>query len=114
MSKENLEQFIQQISDSEELQTRIGDEIDTDAFIALGAEHGCEFTAEDLAEHAELSDEELDGVAGGQHPLDPMSLTPRTTPPRDVIKPLTFTIPNEAPMEDRYLRVLHLAQREFF
>jgi predicted ribosomally synthesized peptide with nif11-like leader len=63
MSKENLEQFIQQISDSGELQTRIGDEIDTDAFIALGAEHGCDFTAEDL--HAELSDEELDGVAGG-------------------------------------------------
>ena len=65
MSKENLEQFIQQISDSEELQTRIGDEIDADAFIALGAEHGCEFTAEDLTEHAELSDEELEGVAGG-------------------------------------------------
>jgi len=63
MSKENLEQFIQQISDSEELQTRIGDEIDTESLIALGAEHGCEFTAEDL--HAELSDEELDGVAGG-------------------------------------------------
>ena len=63
MSKENLEQFIQQISDSEELQTRIGDEIDAESLIALGAEHGCEFTAEDL--HAELSDEELDGVAGG-------------------------------------------------
>ena len=66
MSKENLEQFIQQISGSEELQTRIGDEIDAESLIALGAEHGCEFTAEDLAEHVELSEEELDGVAGGQ------------------------------------------------
>jgi len=66
MSKENLEQFIQQISDSEELQARIGDEIDAESLIALGAEHGCEFTAEDLAEHAELSDEELEGVAGGR------------------------------------------------
>jgi len=65
MSKENLEQFIQQISDSEELQSTIGGEIDTDAFIALGAEHDCEFTEEDLQESAELSDEELDGVAGG-------------------------------------------------
>jgi len=65
MSKETLDQFIQQISDSEELQARIGEEIDTDAFITLGAEHGCEFSAEDLAESAELSDEELDGVAGG-------------------------------------------------
>tara|TARA_B100000029_G_scaffold79637_1_gene71153 strand:+ start:501 stop:800 length:300 start_codon:yes stop_codon:yes gene_type:complete len=63
MSKENLDQFIQQISDSEELQARIGDEIDAESLIALGAEHGCEFTVEDL--HAELSDEELDGVAGG-------------------------------------------------
>ena len=65
MSKETLDQFIQQISESEELQTRIGEGIDADSLIALGAEHGCEFSAEDLAETTELSDEELDGVAGG-------------------------------------------------
>ena len=65
MSKENLDQFIQQISDSEELQTRIGDEMDAETLIALGAEHGCDFTADDLTAGAELSDEELDGVAGG-------------------------------------------------
>ena len=65
MSKENLDQFVQKVTDSEELQTRIGEEIDVDSLIALGAEHGCEFSAEDLAESAELSDEELDGVAGG-------------------------------------------------
>ena len=65
MCKEILDEFIQQISDSEELLVRVGDVIDADAFIALGAEHGCEFSAEDLAENAELSDEELDGVAGG-------------------------------------------------
>ena len=65
MSKENLDQFIQKVTDSEELQTRIGEEMDTDAFIALGAEHGCEFSADDLAADAELSDEEVDGVAGG-------------------------------------------------
>ena len=65
MSKESLDQFIQKVTDSEELQARIGEEIDIDSLIALGAEHGCEFTAEDLAENAELSDEELDSVAGG-------------------------------------------------
>ena len=65
MSKENLIQFMNQVTDSEELQNRIGDEIDTDALIALGAAHGCKFTAEDLTEYAELSDEELDSVAGG-------------------------------------------------
>ncbi len=65
MSKENLDQFMQKVTDSEELQARIGEEIDADSLIALGAEHGCEFTADDLTAGAELSDEELDGVAGG-------------------------------------------------
>jgi|TARA_B110001454_G_scaffold42263_1_gene41482 predicted ribosomally synthesized peptide with nif11-like leader len=65
MSKENLDQFIQKVTDSEELQARIGEEMDADSLIALGAEHGCEFSAEDLAADVELSDEELDGVAGG-------------------------------------------------
>ena len=65
MSKESLEEFIQKVTDSEELQARIGEEIDADALIALGAEHGCEFSAEDLAADAELSDEQLEAVAGG-------------------------------------------------
>ena len=65
MSKENLEQFMEQVAGSEELQAKIGEEIDAEALIALGAECGCEFTAEELQESAELSDEELDGVAGG-------------------------------------------------
>jgi predicted ribosomally synthesized peptide with nif11-like leader len=65
MSKENLDQFIQKVADDEQLQARIGEEIDIDSLIALGAEHGCEFTAEDLAQNVELSDKELDGVAGG-------------------------------------------------
>ncbi len=65
MSKENLDQFMQKVTDSEELQARLGDEMDANALIALGAEHGCEFSADDLTAGAELSDEELDGVAGG-------------------------------------------------
>ena len=65
MSKENLDQFMNQVADSEELQARIGEEIDAETLIALGAEHGCEFSADDLTPGAELSDEELDGVAGG-------------------------------------------------
>ncbi len=77
MSKETLDQFIQQISDSEELQARIGEEIDGDTLIALGAEHGCEFSAEDLVENAELSDEELDGVAGGMARSQVLFKTPR-------------------------------------
>ena len=70
MSKENLGQFIQRISDSEELQAQLSEEMGTDAFIALGAEQGCDFSVKDLAAGSiitgtELSDEELDGLAGG-------------------------------------------------
>mgnify|MGYP000152566963 CR=1 FL=1 len=65
MSNENLERFMNQVAESEELQAKIGEEIDSDALIALGVEQGFEFTVEDLQENAELSDEELDGVAGG-------------------------------------------------
>ena len=50
MSKENLEQFMNQVAESEQLRTRIGEEIDTKSLIALGAECGCEFTAEELQE----------------------------------------------------------------
>ena len=62
MSKENLDQFIQKVTDDEQLQARIGDEIDVDSLIALGVEYGCEFSAEDLTAGAELSDEELASV----------------------------------------------------
>ncbi len=47
MSKENLEQFMSKVADSEELQATIGEKIDA-ALIALGAECGCEFTADEL------------------------------------------------------------------
>ena len=79
MSKENLIQFMNQVTDSEELQNRIGDEIDTDALIALGAAHGCKFTAEDLTEYAELSDEELDSVAGGRFNTNTIQITDPNT-----------------------------------
>ena len=65
MRKESLEQFINQVAESEELQARIGDEIDGDGLIALGTENGFEFTTEDLQETAKISDEELDEVAAG-------------------------------------------------
>ena len=65
MSKENLEQFMNQVAGSEELQAKIGQEIDSESLVALAAECGCEITAEDLQESVELSEDELDQVAGG-------------------------------------------------
>jgi len=69
MSKENLDQFIQKVTDDEQLQARIGEEIDVDSLIALGAECGCEFTADDLTAGAELSDEEMEKVSGGRRSI---------------------------------------------
>ena len=65
MSKENLEQFMKQVADSEDLQAKIGAEITGDALVALGAAHGCEFSIADVQAGAELSDAELEGVSGG-------------------------------------------------
>ncbi len=53
MSTENLEQFMSKVADSEELQAKIGEEIDAEALIALGAECGCEFTGNELTDYAE-------------------------------------------------------------
>ena len=65
MSKENFEQFMKQVDDSQDLQAKIGAEITGEALVALGAAHGCEFSIEDLQGGAELSDQELERVAGG-------------------------------------------------
>ncbi len=65
MSKENLEQFMSKVADSVKQHGERYFGIDAEALVALGAECGCEFTAEELQESAELSDEELDEVAGG-------------------------------------------------
>ena len=73
MSKENLERFMTQVADSEDLQAKIGEEITGDALVALGAAHGCEFSIEDVQASTELSDAQMEAVAGG---LDPGSGTP--------------------------------------
>ncbi len=49
MSKENLEQFMSKVADSEELQAKIGEESDARVCWEL-VECGCEFTAEELQE----------------------------------------------------------------
>ena len=74
MSKENLEQFMKQVADSEDLQAKIGEEITEDALVALGAAHGCEFSIEDVQASAELSDAQMERVVGG---IDQNSCTSR-------------------------------------
>jgi len=64
MSKETLERFMNQVADSNTLQETIGDSINAESLIALGAECSCNFTLEDLKRSAEVSDEELDEAVG--------------------------------------------------
>ena len=75
MRKENLDQFMKQGAYSEDLQAKIGEEITGDVLVALGAAHGYEFSMEDLQAAAELSDEELEQVAGGLAGEDPLWVT---------------------------------------
>jgi predicted ribosomally synthesized peptide with nif11-like leader len=83
MSIEAVQQFLQQVSEDTALQSRLSDAInsdnDRDAVTQLGNQQGYSFTSEELwaevqrrqsefqqrQEAGELSDEELEAVAGG-------------------------------------------------
>ena len=71
MSQKSLEEFLEKVGSDDELRGSIESQLDNDgnisvdALIAFGADNGCDFTVDDLEGAAELSDEELDGVAGG-------------------------------------------------
>ena len=77
MSVEQLKKFYQQVSEDEDLQSEFeGLETMEDVMektVALGAEHGFEFSAEDVktvmeqasTQAEELDEAELDDVAGG-------------------------------------------------
>jgi len=67
---ENLRRFNETVKANEELQRKLeslGEEPTFDQIIAVAAEHGITLTPEDFesAEAKELSDAELDDVAGG-------------------------------------------------
>ena len=50
------------IAESDELQAKIGEEISVETMIALGAEEGFDFRAEDFGESDELTDDDLESV----------------------------------------------------
>ena len=63
---ENLKKFLEKVSEDRALAEKVGAEKDPQALIALAKEMGFELTAADLERPAEeLSDDELDTVAGG-------------------------------------------------
>ncbi len=48
MSKESLNQFVEEVGRREELRAKISNQINSDTLITLGAEQGFEFNAEDI------------------------------------------------------------------
>ena len=75
MSMEALREFLEKASKDSELEKKVEevveDEAGPDRFVALGQEHGFEFSPREAVYHlyelqnAELSDEQLESVAGG-------------------------------------------------
>ena len=63
MSEEQLKAFLEKVKADTNLQEKLKAAADVDAVLAIAKEAGFSISAEDYA--SELSDEELEGAAGG-------------------------------------------------
>ena len=62
---ENMKKFLEAVSKDEALAEKVSGEKDVNALIALAKELGVTLTAADFEESHEISDDDLDAVAGG-------------------------------------------------
>jgi predicted ribosomally synthesized peptide with nif11-like leader len=68
MSEEQLKAFLEKIKDDSSLQEKLKAASDADGVVAIAKEAGFMISADDLKKaHSEISDEELEGVAGGTY-----------------------------------------------
>lgn len=86
MSVENVKKFYQKMEEDEAFRTAVANEdsLNTENVVAVAARHGYEFTAADYAaamEDNELSDSELEQIAGGERPA-PKNPNPPPSPVR--------------------------------
>ena len=69
MSEEQLKAFLEKVKSDTSLQEKLKDASDVDAALAIAKEAGFAITAEDIqsmqSATMELTDDELEGVAGG-------------------------------------------------
>ena len=86
MSEEQLKAFIEKVKADSSLQERLKSASDADAVVAIAKEAGFSISANDLKNaQSEISEEELENVAGGAtipHPL-PLPLETPLIPPPD-------------------------------
>ncbi|KZR87328.1 Nitrogen fixation protein of unknown function [Synechococcus sp. MIT S9509] len=73
MSEDQLKAFLEKVKADTSLQEKLKAAADNDAVVAIAKEAGFSITADDLKiAQSEISDEELEGVAGGEPtPWDP-------------------------------------------
>ena len=66
MSEEQLKAFLEKVKADTSLQEKLNEAADADAVVEIAKEAGFSITAEDMqSSTVELSDEELEGAAGG-------------------------------------------------
>ena len=66
MSEEQLKAFLEKFQAETSLQEKLNEAADADAVVEIAKEAGFSITAEDMqSSTVELSDEELEGAAGG-------------------------------------------------
>ena len=68
MSEEQLKAFLEKVKADTSLKEKLKAASDADGVVAIAKEAGFKISAEDLNEKVELSEEELEGVAGGELP----------------------------------------------
>tara|TARA_Y100000739_G_scaffold129190_1_gene111235 strand:- start:40 stop:288 length:249 start_codon:yes stop_codon:yes gene_type:complete len=68
MSEEQLKAFLEKVKADTSLQEKLKAAADIDAVVAIAKEAGFSISADELGNaQSELSDEELEGVAGGRN-----------------------------------------------
>ena len=72
MSEEQLRAFLEKVKGDTSLQEKLKATDNSDAVVAIAEEAGFSITADDLKKgQAEVSEEELEGAAGGGHSGSP-------------------------------------------
>ncbi|KZR84149.1 Nitrogen fixation protein of unknown function [Synechococcus sp. MIT S9509] len=65
MSEEQLKAFIEKVQGDDSLQEKLKAAADSDAVVAIAKDVGFTISADDLRTQSEISEEELEGAAGG-------------------------------------------------
>ena len=65
MSEEQLKAFLAKAKDDQSIQDKLKAAKSLEDVVGIAKEHGHEFTADKITGKTELSEEELEGVAGG-------------------------------------------------